>query len=209
VDSYAVRGQYERGWVFGEEVSGYREEKNVEPESVTETFVALKLFVDNWRWAGVPFYIRAGKRMPKKATEVAIQFHSSPHTPFARDDTEGLEPNVLVVRVQPEEGLSLKIGAKVPGSGFEVSSVNMDLLYGTAFLEEAPDAYQRLLLDLMLGDPTLFIRADEAEGAWRILDPVMHRWAEEKSVYFYPAGTWGPHEADDLLKQDGREWRRP
>jgi glucose-6-phosphate 1-dehydrogenase len=157
----------------------------------------------------VPFYIRAGKRMPKKATEVAIQFHSSPHTPFARDDTEGLEPNVLVVRVQPEEGLSLKIGAKVPGSGFEVSSVNMDLLYGTAFLEEAPDAYQRLLLDLMLGDPTLFIRADEAEGAWRILDPVMHHWAEEKSVYFYPAGTWGPHEADDLLEQDGREWRRP
>jgi glucose-6-phosphate 1-dehydrogenase len=209
VDAYAVRGQYEQGWVFGEEVSGYREEENVDPESVTETFVALKLFVDNWRWAGVPFYIRAGKRMPKKATEVAIQFHSSPHTPFARDDTEGLEPNVLVVRVQPEEGLSLKIGAKVPGSGFEVSSVNMDLLYGTAFLEEAPDAYQRLLLDLMLGDPTLFIRADEAEGAWRILDPVMLHWAEEKSVHFYAAGTWGPPEADELLGQDGREWRRP
>jgi glucose-6-phosphate 1-dehydrogenase len=209
VDGYAVRGQYEGGWVFGEEVSGYREEDNVDPESVTETFVALKLFVDNWRWAGVPFYIRAGKRMPKKATEVAIQFHSSPHTPFARDDTEGLEPNVLVVRVQPEEGLSLKIGAKVPGSGFEVSSVNMDLLYGTAFLEEAPDAYQRLLLDLMLGDPTLFIRADEAEGAWRILEPVMRHWAKDKNVYFYPAGTWGPPEADELLEQDGREWRRP
>jgi glucose-6-phosphate 1-dehydrogenase len=111
--------------------------------------------------------------------------------------------------VQPEEGLSLKIGAKVPGSGFEVSSVNMDLLYGTAFLEEAPDAYQRLLLDLMLGDPTLFIRADEAEGAWRILDPVMNHWAKDKNVYFYPAGTWGPHEADELLEQDGREWRRP
>jgi glucose-6-phosphate 1-dehydrogenase len=209
VDNYAVRGQYERGWVWGEEVPGYREEENVDPESFTETFVALKVFVDNWRWAGVPFYIRAGKRMPKKATEVAIQFHASPHTPFARDDTEGLEPNVLVVRVQPEEGLSLKIGAKVPGSGFEVSSVNMDLLYGTAFLEEAPDAYQRLLLDLMLGDPTLFIRADEAEGAWKILDPVMHRWSEEKNVSFYQAGTWGPKAADDLLEQDGREWRRP
>jgi glucose-6-phosphate 1-dehydrogenase len=209
VESYAVRGQYERGWVWGEEVPGYREEENVDPESVRETFVALKLFVDNWRWAGVPFYIRAGKRMPKKATEVAIQFHASPHTPFARDDTEGLEPNVLVVRVQPEEGLSLKIGAKVPGSGFEVSSVNMDLLYGTAFLEEAPDAYQRLLLDLMLGDPTLFIRADEAEGAWKILDPVMDRWSRERHVSFYPAGTWGPGEADDLLSQDGREWRRP
>jgi glucose-6-phosphate 1-dehydrogenase len=209
VEGYAVRGQYERGWVWGEEVPGYREEDDVDPESVTETFVALKVFVDNWRWAGVPFYIRAGKRMPKKATEVAIQFHASPHTPFARDDTEGLEPNVLVVRVQPEEGLSLKIGAKVPGSGFEVSSVNMDLLYGTAFLEEAPDAYQRLLLDLMLGDPTLFIRADEAEGAWKILDPVMDHWSRERNVSFYPAGTWGPGEADDLLSQDGREWRRP
>ena len=192
MDSYAVRGQYERGWVLGEEVTGYREEKNVDPESVRETFVALKLFVDNWRWAGVPFYIRAGKRMPKKATEVAIQFHSSPHTPFARDDTEGLEPNVLVVRVQPEEGLSLKIGAKVPGSGFEVSSVNMDLLYGTAFLEEAPDAYQRLLLDLMLGDPTLFIRADEAEGAWRILDPVMNHWSEKRRCTSIRRGPGDP-----------------
>ena len=209
VDDYAVRGQYTSGWVWGEEVAGYREEKEVDPESVTETYVALRLFVDNWRWAGVPFFLRAGKRMPKKATEIAIQFHSSPHTPFGRQDTESLEPNVLVVRVQPEEGVSLKIGAKVPGSGFEVSSVNMDLLYGTAFLEEAPDAYQRLLLDLLLGDPTLFIRADEAEGAWRILDPVMRRWAEEKGVDFYPAGTWGPEEADELLGRDGREWRRP
>jgi glucose-6-phosphate 1-dehydrogenase len=209
VEDYAVRGQYERGWVWGEEVPGYREEKNVDPESVTETFVALKVFVDNWRWARVPFYIRAGKRLPKKATEVAIQFHSSPHTPFAHDDTEGLAPNVLVVRIQPDEGLSLKIGAKVPGTGFEVSSVNMDLLYGTAFLEEAPDAYQRLLLDLMLGDPTLFIRADEAEGAWKILDPVMHRWSEKREVSFYPAGTWGPEEADALIERDGREWRRP
>ena len=209
VEDYAVRGQYTSGWVWGEEVSGYREEENVDPDSVTETYLALRLFVDNWRWAGVPFFLRAGKRMPKKATEVAIQFHSSPHTPFARDDTEGLEPNVLVVRVQPDEGLSLKIGAKVPGAGFEVSSVNMDLLYGTAFLEEAPDAYQRLLLDLMLGDPTLFIRADEAEGAWRILDPVMRRWTEEKRVESYPAGTWGPDEADEMLGRDGREWRRP
>src|SRR3712207_2310557 len=154
VDENAVRGQYTAGWVWGDEVPGYREEEEVDPESVTETYVALRLFVDNWRWAGVPFFLRAGKRMPKKATEIAIQFHSSPHTPFAHQDTESLEPNVLVVRVQPEEGVSLKIGAKVPGSGFEVSSVNMDLLYGTAFLEEAPDAYQRLLLDLLLGDPT-------------------------------------------------------
>src|SRR3712207_3691090 len=164
---YAVRGQYARGWVFGDEVKGYREEEHVAPDSSTETYVALKLFIDNWRWAGVPFYIRAGKRLPKKATEIAIQFRSTPHTPFARGETRGLEPNVLVLRIQPEEGISLKIGAKVPGSGFEVSSVNMDLLYGTAFLEEAPDAYQRLLLDLMLGDPTLFIRrrAEEKTGS--------------------------------------------
>jgi glucose-6-phosphate 1-dehydrogenase len=209
VDLNAVRGQYTRGWVFGEEVEGYREGKDVASDSVTETFVGLRLFIDNWRWAGVPFFIRSGKRMPKKATEVAIQFHSSPHTPFAHDDTEGLEPNVLVIRVQPEEGLSLKIGAKVPGTGFEVSSVNMDLLYGTAFLEEAPDAYQRLLLDLMLGDPTLFIRADEAEGAWRIIDPIMRLWAEKREISTYPAGTWGPEDADQLLERDGREWRRP
>lgn len=209
VDNYAVRGQYERGWVWGEEVEGYREEKNVDPESVTETFVALKLFVDNWRWAGVPFYIRAGKRMPKKATEIAIQFQATPHTMFSHGDTQGLEPNVLVIRVQPDEGVSLKIGAKVPGQGFEVSSVNMDLLYGTAFLEEAPDAYQRLLLDMMLGDPTLFIRADEAEGAWSILDPVMRHWSEHEKVSLYPAGEWGPEDAEDLLEQDGRKWRRP
>jgi glucose-6-phosphate 1-dehydrogenase len=209
VEGYAVRGQYERGWVFGEEVRGYREEEDVAPDSTTETFVALKLFVDNWRWAGAPFYIRAGKRLPKKVTEIAIQFDPTPHTPFARGETEGLEPNVLVIRIQPEEGISLKIGAKVPGSGFEVSSVNMDLLYGTAFLEEAPDAYQRLLLDLMLGDPTLFIRADEAEGAWGILQPVMRAWSENGGVPSYPAGTWGPEEADELLGHDGREWRRP
>jgi glucose-6-phosphate 1-dehydrogenase len=209
VEAYAVRGQYERGWVFGEEVKGYREEDDVAPDSLTETFVALKLFVDNWRWAGAPFYIRAGKRLPKKATEIAIQFRPTPHTMFTRGETRGLEPNVLVIRIQPEEGISLKIGAKVPGSGFEVSSVNMDLLYGTAFLEEAPDAYQRLLLDLMLGDPTLFIRADEAEGAWSILEPVMHAWAESEKIPTYPAGTWGPKEADELLRRDGREWRRP
>lgn len=209
VDESAVRGQYERGWVFGEEVKGYREEENVAPDSTTETFVALKLFVDNWRWAGAPIYIRAGKRLPKKATEIAVQFKPTPHTMFTRGETRGLEPNVLVVRIQPEEGISLKIGAKVPGSGFEVSSVNMDLLYGTAFLEEAPDAYQRLLLDLMLGDPTLFIRADEAEGAWAILEPVMRAWSESKEIPTHPAGTWGPEEADELLGLDGREWRRP
>ncbi|CAA9454010.1 MAG: Glucose-6-phosphate 1-dehydrogenase [uncultured Rubrobacteraceae bacterium] len=207
VEDFAVRGQYTRGWVWGEEVPGYREEKNIAPNSTTETFVALKLHIDNWRWAGVPFYIRTGKRLPKRVTEIAIQFKPTPHAPFA--GAENLEPNVLVVRVQPEEGVSLKIGAKVPGSGFEIRSVNMDLLYGTAFLEEVPDAYQRLLLDLMLGDPTLFIRADETESAWDILDPVIRAWTRKEEVSFYPAGSWGPEEADELIMRDGREWRRP
>ena len=209
VSRYAVRGQYGPGWVWGEQVPGYREEKGVAPDSTTETYVALKLFVDNWRWAGVPFYVRTGKRLPKRVTEIAIQFKPTPHTPFAGAETEGLEPNVLVVRIQPEEGVSMRIGAKVPGSGFEVRSVNMDLLYGAAFLEEVPDAYQRLLLDAMLGDPTLFIRADETEGAWEILEPVLGGWAEDSEISRYPAGTWGPEEADQLLARDGRRWRRP
>ena len=207
VESYAVRGQYTRGWVWGEEVPGYREEKNVAPDSTTETYVALKLFIDNWRWAGVPFYVRTGKRLPKRVTEIAVQFKPTPHAPFA--GAGEIEPNVLVVRVQPEEGISMKIGAKVPGTGFEIRSVNMDLLYGTAFLEEVPDAYQRLLLDLLLGDPTLFIRADEAEGAWEILDPVVRAWTESEKVSPYPAGTWGPEEAEELIERDGRRWRRP
>ncbi len=207
VASYAVRGQYTRGWVWGEEVPGYREEKNVAPDSTTETYVALKLFIDNWRWAGVPFYVRTGKRLPKRVTEIAVQFKPTPHAPFA--GAGEIEPNVLVVRVQPEEGISMKIGAKVPGTGFEIRSVNMDLLYGTAFLEEVPDAYQRLLLDLLLGDPTLFIRADEAEGAWEILDPVVRAWTESEKVSPYPAGTWGPEEAEELIERDGRRWRRP
>ena len=207
VSRYAVRGQYTRGWVWGEEVPGYREERNVAPESTTETYVALKLFIDNWRWAGVPFYVRTGKRLPKRATEIAIQFKSTPHTLFTDAEIEGLEPNVLVVRIQPEEGVSMRIGAKVPGAGFKVRSVNMDLLYGTAFLEEVPDAYQRLLLDLMLGDPMLFIRADETEGAWSILENVMHAWAGKGEVSLYPAGTWGPEEAGELLTREGRRWR--
>ena len=207
VESCAVRGQYTRGWVWGEEVPGYREEKNVAPDSTTETYVALKLFIDNWRWAGVPFYVRTGKRLPKRVTEIAVQFKPTPHAPFA--GAGEIEPNVLVVRVQPEEGISMKIGAKVPGTGFEIRSVNMDLLYGTAFLEEVPDAYQRLLLDLLLGDPTLFIRADEAEGAWEILDPVVRAWTESEKVSPYPAGTWGPEEAEELIERDGRRWRRP
>jgi glucose-6-phosphate 1-dehydrogenase len=209
VGKFAARGQYARGWVWGEEVPGYREEEGVPPDSTTETYAALELFVDNWRWAGVPFYVRTGKRLPKRATEIAIQFKPTPHTLFAGAENRGLESNVLVVRIQPEEGVSMRIGAKVPGAGFRVRSVSMDLLYGTAFLEEVPEAYQRLLLDLMLGDPTLFIRADETEGAWEILDPVLRAWAESEGVSLYPAGSWGPEQAEKLLKRDGWEWRRP
>jgi glucose-6-phosphate 1-dehydrogenase len=209
VGKFAARGQYARGWVWGEEVPGYREEEGVPPDSTTETYAALELFVDNWRWAGVPFYVRTGKRLPKRATEIAIQFKPTPHTLFAGAENRGLESNVLVVRIQPEEGVSMRIGAKVPGAGFRVRSVSMDLLYGTAFLEEVPEAYQRLLLDLMLGDPTLFIRADETEGAWEILDPVLRAWAESEGVSLYPAGSWGPEQAEKLLKHDRWEWRRP
>jgi glucose-6-phosphate 1-dehydrogenase len=209
VSKFAVRGQYTRGWVWGEEVPGYREEEDVAPDSTTETYVALKLLIDNWRWAGVPFYVRTGKRLPKRATEIAVQFKPTPHTLFAKAEAEGLEPNVLVVRIQPEEGISMRIGAKVPGVGFRVRSVNMDLLYGAAFLEEVPDAYQRLLLELMLGDSTLFIRSDETEEAWDILDPVLRAWAGKKEILLYPAGSWGPEEAEDLLARDGRKWRRP
>jgi glucose-6-phosphate 1-dehydrogenase len=209
VGEFAARGQYTRGWVWGEMVRGYREEEEVSSDSTTETYAALKLFVDNWRWVGVPFYVRAGKRLPKRATEIAIQFKPTPHTIFAGAENRGLEPNVLVVRIQPEEGVSMRIGAKIPGAGFRVRSVSMDLLYGTAFLEEVPDAYQRLLLDLMLGDPTLFIRADETEVAWEILDPVLRAWAESEEIQPYPAGSWGPEQAEQLLAYDGREWRRP
>lgn len=210
VNALAVRGQYASGWVWDREVPGYRSEPKVAGDSPTETFAALKLFVDNWRWAGVPFYVRTGKRLAKGATEIAIQFRPAPHTPFAGDATGGLEPNVLVIRVQPDEGISFKIGSKVPGSRFRVRSVNMDLPYGAAFLEERPDAYERLLLDLMLGDATLFIRADEAERSWEILEPVMRVWEREEPEFpNYAAGTWGPEAADELIRRDGRRWRRP
>ena len=210
VDLYAVRAQYERGWIYGEEVKGYREEENVAPDSSTETYLALKLFIDNWRWAGVPFYIRTGKRLPKEATEIAIQFRATPHTPFVRGETRGLEPNVLVLRIQPEEGISLKIGAKVPGSGFEVSSVNMDLLYGTAFLEEAPDAYQRappIRPDARRPHP-VYPRG-RGRGRLEHTRALDARLVREGGVATYPAGTWGPEEAEELLGRDGRQWRRP
>jgi len=205
-----VRAQYGRGWVEGEEVPGYRDEEGVDPHSQTDTFVAMRLRVDNWRWAGVPFYVRTGKRLPKRVTEVAMQFQRVPHLPFSASQARHLAADSMVLRIQPDEGITLRFGAKVPGQAFEVRSVSMDFFYGAAFLEEPPEAYERLLLDALVGDPTLFIRTDEVEQAWRICDPILETWATgDAPVAKYDAGTWGPSEADALLERDGRQWRQP
>ena len=205
-----VRGQYTKGWVLGEHVPAYREEKNVAPGSLTETFAALRLFVDNWRWANVPFYIRAGKRMPKRVTEIRIEFKRPPHITFGREATKELDPNALTLRIQPEEGISLKFGAKVPSAGLRIRSVTMDFQYMTTFLVETPEAYERLLLDCMIGDPTLFTRADEVEAAWKLIDPIEAAWRDgHPPLAMYAGGTWGPPAASKLLQQDGREWHRP
>ena len=210
IEQSTVRGQYTRGWVLGEQVGGYREEKNVAPDSQTETYAALRLFVDNWRWAGVPFYIRAGKRLPKRITEIRIQFKRPPHLTFGRDAMKEVDPNAITLRIQPEEGISLKFGAKVPSAGLRIRSVTMDFQYVTSFLVEAPEAYERLLLDCMIGDPTLFTRADEVEAAWTLVDPIEGAWRDGRPrLQTYAAGSWGPDAAAELLKADGREWHRP
>jgi glucose-6-phosphate 1-dehydrogenase len=210
VATEVVRAQYSRGWAQGAEVPGYRDEEGVDPHSLTETYVAMRLKVDNWRWAGVPVYVRTGKRLPKRVTEVAMQFKEVPHLPFAASQTEGLDPDLLVLRIQPDEGITLRFGAKVPGQAFQVRSVSMDFFYGAAFLEETPEAYERLLLDALVGDPTLFIRTDEVEQAWRICEPVLRAWEEgDAPLARYESGTWGPAEADRLLEEHGRRWRKP
>jgi len=204
-----VRGQYTAGAIDGGDVPGYREEPGVAPDSQTETFVAMKLSIDNWRWAGVPFYIRTGKRLAERVTEVSMQFHAVPHLPFAPAAARGLHPNSLVLRIQPDEGICLEFGAKVPGQGFTVSSVAMNFNYAESFEEQPHDGYERLLLDALIGDPTLFIRTDEAESAWRVCQPVVDAWAEGiDTLARYPAGSWGPREAARLLERDGRRWRR-
>ncbi|MDQ4029776.1 MAG: glucose-6-phosphate dehydrogenase [Actinomycetota bacterium] len=204
-----VRGQYGRGYIEGEEVPGYREEEGVDPDSRTETYIAAKLYVDNWRWADTPFYVRAGKRMPRRETTVAIQFQRAPHPPFAEIAGEGLEPNRLVVHVQPNEGVSLEIGAKVPGQGMAIRTVHMDFLYGGAFRTGLPEAYERLILDAMLGDATLFTRTDEVEEQWAIVDTIVAGWSRDRPSFpNYAAGTWGPPAANELLARDGRAWRK-
>jgi glucose-6-phosphate 1-dehydrogenase len=205
-----VRGQYTSGWVLGEHVHGYREEPNVAQGSLTETFVAVRVFVDNWRWAGVPFYVRAGKRMPKRATEIRILFKRPPHLTFGRKAAQELDPNAIILRIQPEEGISLRFGAKVPAASIRLRSVAMDFLYVSSFLVEAPEAYERLLLDCMIGDPTLFTRADEVETAWTLVDPIEAAWRDGRPpLQMYPSGTWGPQAAAKLLEVEGREWHRP
>jgi glucose-6-phosphate 1-dehydrogenase len=205
---HLVRGQYGPGFVEGVEVRGYREEAGVAPGSMTETFVAAKLFVDNWRWADTPFYVRLGKRLARRETTIAIQFKRAPHPPF-EDAGQELRPNVLLIHVQPNEGVSLAIGAKVPGQGMTIRTVHMDFLYGGAFREGLPDAYERLILDAMLGDATLFTRSDEIEEQWALVDAIVAFWQRDRPSFpNYAAGTWGPAGADELLGRDGRSWRR-
>jgi glucose-6-phosphate 1-dehydrogenase len=207
-----VRGQYGPGWVEGKEVEGYREEQGVSPTSSVETYVAARLYVDNWRWADVPFYLRTGKRMPRRVSEIAVQFKQAPHLAFASQAVAQFRPNVLALRIQPDEGMSLTIGAKVPGSQMQIRSVNMDFSYGASFLTDPPEAYERLLLDCMLGDQTLFKRRDEVEEGWRMFDCVLDAWEHEEEKPSFPnyeAGTWGPRDADRLIEREGRRWRTP
>jgi len=204
----AVRGQYGPGYIDGKEVKGYRQEDNVSPASSVETYAALKLSIDNWRWDGVPFYLRAGKRLPKRATEIAIMFKRSPGYLFSTD-TNKPEPNILVIRIQPDEGISLKMNCKIPGLSQLIQPVKMDFQYGSYFGSAPPEAYERLICDCMSGDNTLFARADEALASWKLLTPVLEYWASEKPKDFpnYASGTWGPKTADELLMRDGYQWR--
>jgi len=207
IDQYAVRGQYGPGFVGGEPVIGYRQEENVSPNSSVETFVALKLFVDNWRWAGVPFFLRTGRRLPKRATEIAIFFKDPPGVLF--NAIVPNTPNALVIRIQPDEGLSFKISSKVPGSGMLIQPVKLDFKYSSHFGVSPPEAYERLLCDCVVGDLTLFARQDEVLASWRLLNPIINHWKEKPPSQFpnYSAGSWGPEEANRLIEQEGRNWR--
>ncbi len=218
--SHTVRGQYGQGWIDGEAVPGYRAEGGVDERSLRETFVAVKVDIDNWRWAGTPFYLRTGKRLPSRATEIAIQFRRVPHSPFEGNvatpvgllPPDSIDPNLLILRIQPDEGITLRFSAKVPGQSMRIRAVNMDFLYGSAFLKQSPEAYERLLLDCMLGDPTLFAREDEVEEAWRFCTAILDGWRAHPPAADdcpnYDAGTWGPQASRDFMAGDGRQWRR-
>lgn len=207
-DDFVTRGQYGPGFINGEPVPGYRQEQNVPPDSFVETYVALELFIDNWRWSGVPFYLRAGKRLPKRSTEIAIIFKPVPGFLY-QEMGKTIEQNVLVIRIQPDEGISLKINCKVPGINGPIQPVKMDFQYGAYFGSSPPEAYERLILDCMAGDNTLFARVDEVLASWKLFTPLLNYWKENKNISFpnYASGTWGPKEADKLIDRDGRKWR--
>ncbi|MGH8826488.1 MAG: glucose-6-phosphate dehydrogenase, partial [Jiangellaceae bacterium] len=206
---HTARGQYTASWAGGTPVLGFLEEEGIPETSKTETYAALRLDIDTRRWAGVPFYLRTGKRLGRRVTEVAVVFKRAPHLPFESTATEELGQNALVVRVQPDEGVTIRFGSKVPGTAMEVRDVTMDFGYGFSFTEQSPEAYERLILDVLLGDPPLFPRHEEVELAWKILDPVEEHWARDGRPDPYPAGGWGPTSADEMLARDGRTWRRP
>jgi len=207
ISAGSVRGQYLPGWVAGERAVGYLEEKNIPPDSTTETYVAVRLGIQNRRWAEVPFFVRVGKRMPRRVTEIAIMFKKAPHLPFDPADVEMLGNNQLVIRVQPDEGVVLKFGSKVPGTTMEVRDIAMDFQYGEAFTESSPEAYERLVLDVLVGDRTLFPDAAEIEQSWRVIDPLEAAWIGTKPEP-YRSGEWGPRASDEMLAREGRAWRR-
>jgi glucose-6-phosphate 1-dehydrogenase len=208
LSSYAIRGQYEQGWLAGQRVKGYLDEDKVPQDSTTETYAAVRLGIETRRWAGVPFYLRTGKRLPRRVTEIAVSFKRAPHLPFDSTATTELGHNQLVVRVQPDEGVTMRFGSKVPGNLMEVRDVSMDFLYGESFTEGSPEAYERLILDVLIGDQSLFPRNAEVELSWHVIDPLEEFWAG-KAPFRYRAGEWGPRAADEMLSRDGRAWRRP
>ncbi|MGH3952005.1 MAG: glucose-6-phosphate dehydrogenase, partial [Pseudonocardiaceae bacterium] len=208
-DETTARGQYAGGWQGGERVPGLLDEAGFASDSTTETYAAVTLEVQNRRWAGVPFYLRTGKRLGRRVTEIAVVFKRAPHLPFDQTATEELGQNALVIRVQPDEGVTMRFGSKIPGSTMEVRDVTMDFGYGHAFTESSPEAYERLILDVLLGEPSLFPGNEEVELSWQILDPVLEHWAERGVPEAYPPGSWGPRSAESLLSPTGRSWRRP
>jgi len=207
--AHTARGQYAKGWQGGQPVIGYLDEEGISKQSTTETFAAVRLDIDTRRWAGVPFYLRTGKRLGRRVTEIAVVFKRAPHLPFERTATEELGQNAIVIRVQPDEGVTIRFGSKVPGTQMEVRDVTMDFGYGHSFTESSPEAYERLILDVLLGDPPLFPRHEEVELSWRILDPIEEFWTSRGQPEPYSSGTWGPASAEAMMARDGRTWRRP
>jgi glucose-6-phosphate 1-dehydrogenase len=208
--SATARGQYAGGWQGGERVPGFLDEEGMDPQSTTETFAAMRLDINTRRWNGVPFYLRTGKRLGRRVTEIAVVFKRAPQHLFADSQTSELGQNALVIRVQPDEGVTIRFGSKVPGAGMQVRDVTMDFGYGHAFTEASPEAYERLILDVLLGDPPLFPRHEEVELSWKILDPIEEFWAaQDGPLEQYAPGSWGPSSADALIERDGRSWRRP